>query len=92
MALGLVAAALPARAQAQRVVSVGSALTEIVYALGAEKMLVGVDTTSLYPAAARSLPQVGYMRALSAEGVLSLKPTLVIATTAAAARRPRSIN
>ena len=35
------------------------------------------------PAAARALPQVGYMRALSAEGVLSLKPTLVIATTAA---------
>jgi iron complex transport system substrate-binding protein len=83
MALGLAAAALPARAQTRRVVSVGSALTEIVYALGAEKMLVGVDTTSLYPAAARSLPQIGYMRALSAEGVLSLKPTLVIATTAA---------
>lgn len=83
MALGLVAAALPARAEAQRVVSIGSALTEIVYALGAEKMLVGVDTTSLYPAAARNLPQVGYMRALSAEGVLALKPTLVLATTAA---------
>ena len=83
LALGLIATALPARAQARRVVSVGSALTEIVYALGAEKMLVGVDTTSLYPAAARSLPQVGYMRALSAEGVLSLRPSLVIATTAA---------
>ena len=83
LAWGLFAAALPARAQSQRVVSVGSALTEIVYALGAEKMLVGVDTTSLYPAEARSLPQVGYMRALSAEGVLALKPTLVIATTAA---------
>jgi len=84
MALGFVAAALPARAQTtQRVISVGSALTEIIYALGAEKMLVGVDTTSLYPAAARSLPQVGYMRALSAEGVLSLRPSLVIATTAA---------
>jgi iron complex transport system substrate-binding protein len=64
-------------------VSVGSSITEIVYALGAEKMLVGVDTTSLYPEAARKLPQVGYMRALSAEGVLSLKPTLIIATTAA---------
>jgi iron complex transport system substrate-binding protein len=83
LTLGLATAALPARAQTQRVVSVGSALTEIVYALGAEKMLVGVDTTSLYPAAARALPQVGYMRALSAEGVLSLKPTLVLATTAA---------
>lgn len=90
LGLGAAAAAsLPARAQtpppvaSPRIVSVGSALTEIVYALGAERLLAGVDTTSLYPAAARALPQVGYMRALSAEGVLSLKPTLVIATTAA---------
>ncbi len=78
------AAAFPANAQQPpRIVSVGSSITEIVYALGAEKLLVGVDTTSLYPEAARKLPQVGYMRALSAEGVLSLKPTLIIATTAA---------
>jgi len=77
-------AALPVSAQQPpRIVSVGSSITEIVYALGAEKLLVGVDTTSLYPAAARALPQVGYMRALSAEGVLSLKPTLIITTTAA---------
>ena len=76
-------AMVPAYGQQQRIVSVGSALTEIVYALGAEGRLVGVDTTSLYPEAARSLPQVGYMRSLSAEGVLSLRPTLVIATTAA---------
>lgn len=85
--LGLGAAlAVPLRVRAQnspRIVSVGSALTEIVFALGAEDQLVGVDTTSQYPAAAQALPQVGYMRALSAEGVLSLKPTLVIATTAA---------
>jgi iron complex transport system substrate-binding protein len=83
LTVGLAAGALPARAETSRLVSVGSALTEIVYALGAEKMLVGVDTTSLYPEQARRLPQVGYMRALSAEGVLSLRPTLVIATTAA---------
>jgi len=77
-------AALPAHAQQPpRIVSVGSSITEIIYELGAEKLLVGVDTTSLYPEAARKLPQVGYMRALSAEGVLSLKPTLIIATTAA---------
>ena len=85
MALGAAtAAAFPANAQpSPRIVAVGSSITEIVYALGAEKLLVGVDTTSLYPEAARKLPQVGYMRALSAEGVLSLKPTLIIATTAA---------
>ncbi len=85
-ALGLAAlAASPVRAQQKtpRIVSVGSALTEIFYALGAENLLVGVDTTSLYPPQAKSLPQVGYMRALSAEGVLSLKPTLIMATTGA---------
>lgn len=83
-AIAAAATALPVHAQRPpRIVSVGSAITEIVYALGAENMLVGVDTTSLYPEAARALPQVGYMRALSAEGVLSLKPTLIIATTAA---------
>jgi iron complex transport system substrate-binding protein len=85
-AIGAVAslAAMPARAQEPpRIVSVGSSLTEIVYALGAETLLVGVDSTSLHPAAARALPQVGYMRALSAEGVLALKPTLIMATTAA---------
>jgi iron complex transport system substrate-binding protein len=78
------AASFPVSAQQPpRIVAVGSSITEIIYALGAEKLLVGVDTTSLYPNAAKSLPQVGYMRALSAEGVLSLKPTLIIATTAA---------
>jgi iron complex transport system substrate-binding protein len=85
-ALGLAAlVASPARAQQKtpRIISVGSALTEIFYALGAEGLLTGVDTTSLYPPQARSLPQVGYMRALSAEGVLSLKPTLIMATTGA---------
>lgn len=63
-----------------RVVSVGGALTEIVYALKADAQLVGVDTTSLYPEAATQLPQVGYQRQLSAEGVLSLKPDLVLVT------------
>lgn len=62
-----------------RVVTVGGALTEIVYALGAEALLVGTDTTSLHPEAARATSKVGYARALSAEGVLSLRPTVLIA-------------
>lgn len=66
--------------KARRIVSVGGALTEIVYALDAQAELVGVDTTSLYPATAQKLPQVGYARTLSAEGVLSLAPTQLIAT------------
>lgn len=65
---------------ARRIVSVGGGLTEIIYALGAEKELVGVDTTSLYPEAAAKLPSVGYARALSSEGILALSPTLVLAT------------
>lgn len=65
---------------AQRVISIGGSLTEVVYALGAEGSLVGVDSTSVYPSAARSLPDVGYMRTLSAEGLLALAPTLILAT------------
>ena len=54
------AAPFPVNAQQPpRIVSVGSSITEIVYALDAEKLLVGVDTTSMYPEAARKLPQVG---------------------------------
>lgn len=66
---------------ASRIVTVGGELTEIVYALGAGERLAGVDTTSTWPEAARQLPQVGYMHNLSAEGILSLSPTLVLATT-----------
>ncbi|NOJ42266.1 heme/hemin ABC transporter substrate-binding protein [Bradyrhizobium australiense] len=63
-----------------RIVSIGGAITEILYALGFEDRLVGVDSTSLYPAAAlRDKPNVGYMRQLSAEGVLGLNPSLVLA-------------
>lgn len=74
--------ALPAWATApeRRIVSIGGALTETFYALGAQADLVGADTTSLFPAAAEKLPSVGYARALSAEGVLSLRPTLIVAT------------
>lgn len=86
--MGALAAAPGASAGAQspaaklpRIVSVSGALTEIVYALGAEQQLVGTDTTSLYPAAAQRTPKVGYMRQLSAEGLLSLRPDAVIGTT-----------
>lgn len=63
---------------AERIVAVGGSATEIVYALEAGEKLVGVDTSSIYPEAATKLPQIGYQRTISAEGVLSLKPTLVI--------------
>lgn len=63
----------------QRVLSIGGAVTEIVYALGEEERLVGRDSTSSYPEAALKLPDVGYMRALAPEGVLSIKPDLILA-------------
>ena len=71
------AQATPSR---QRLICIGSAVTEIVYALNASNLIVGVDTTSIYPNAARSLPSVGYSRTLSAEGVLSLSPTQILCT------------
>ncbi len=73
--------ALPAlAAPAQRIVTLGGDVTEIVYALGQENRLVCDDETSLYPPAATKLPRVGYLRTLAAEGVLSCKPDLIIAS------------
>jgi iron complex transport system substrate-binding protein len=63
---------------ASRIAIAGGSLTEIVYLLGEQARIVGADRTSNYPQAALALPQIGYVRALSAEGVLSLKPTLVL--------------
>jgi len=65
---------------ASRLVTIGGTVTEIVYALGAGEAVKGVDSSSLFPAEARRLPQVGYQRRLSAEGVLALEPTLVLMT------------
>jgi iron complex transport system substrate-binding protein len=63
-----------------RVVSIGGAVTEILYALGFDKSIVGIDSTSLYPPqAAKEKKNVGYMRQLSAEGVLGLRPSLIVA-------------
>ncbi|WP_293721418.1 ABC transporter substrate-binding protein [Stappia sp.] len=78
-ALTFLAAAHPAVADgdlsgAQRIVSIGGDVTEIVYDLGEQDRLVARDTTSSFPEAATDLPDVGYMRALAPEGVLSVKP------------------
>ncbi|MFT3930885.1 MAG: ABC transporter substrate-binding protein [Spongiibacteraceae bacterium] len=64
----------------ERIVTLGGALTEIVYALDEQVQLVGVDQSSSYPAAALQLPQVGYYRNFSVEGVIGLKPTLILAS------------
>lgn len=79
-ALLLLGSASHATAQdARRVLPLGGSVTEIVYALGAGDRVVGVDASSVYPEAATEQPDVGYYRQLSAEGVLSLNPDLILA-------------
>lgn len=80
IALLLLGSAPHATAQdAGRVLPLGGSVTEIVYALGAGDRVVGVDASSVYPEAATEQPDVGYYRQLSAEGVLSLNPDLILA-------------
>jgi iron complex transport system substrate-binding protein len=64
----------------QRILAIGGAVTETLYALGLEDRVVAVDTSSTYPPRALAeKPNVGYLRALSPEGVLSVGPDLIIA-------------
>lgn len=63
-----------------RIVSLGAAVTETVYALGHGENLVGRDQTSLWPQAATHLPDVGYPRHLALEGIVSLLPDTVLAS------------
>ncbi|RWO34967.1 MAG: hemin ABC transporter substrate-binding protein [Mesorhizobium sp.] len=92
MALGAtmclcVAFALPARAaegtevfaDPSKIAAIGGSITEIVFALGEQDRLVARDSTSRYPEAALKLPDVGYMRQLSLEGVLSVNPLGILA-------------
>jgi iron complex transport system substrate-binding protein len=65
-------------ADPSRVVSIGGSLTEIIYELGLESALVARDQTAYFPEAAQKLPDVGYMRALAPEGVLSVSPTALL--------------
>lgn len=65
---------------ASRIVSLGGSITEILFALGLEDRVIAVDSTSTWPPRARAeRPDVGYLRALSPEGVLSVGPTLILA-------------
>ena len=62
----------------QRILLLGGPITEIVYALGAGDEVVGVDSTSTYPETVTALPRMGMFRNITAEGVLSLTPTMVL--------------
>jgi len=68
----------------ERIVSLNGDITEIIFALGLGDAVVGVDSSATYPPErTRSLPNIGYQRRLSAEGILALNPTLVIGDEAA---------
>lgn len=75
MMVGHIALASPSN----RIVTVGGSVTEIVYALDQQDRLIARDRTSSYPEQAKDLPDIGYARALSPEGVLSVAPDLIIA-------------
>ncbi|CAN7675342.1 hemin ABC transporter substrate-binding protein [Mesorhizobium amorphae] len=85
--LSLLLAVLPARASetvaafpdTSRIAAIGGSITEVVFALGQQSRLVARDSTSRYPEAALQLPDVGYMRQLSPEGVLSVNPSGILA-------------
>lgn len=64
--------------QAERAVVIAQSYTEIIWALGAQDHVVGVDYSSTWPPEVKNVTTVGYHRALSAEGILSLKPTVII--------------
>ncbi|WP_257287087.1 hemin ABC transporter substrate-binding protein, partial [Endozoicomonas sp. SESOKO2] len=67
-------------ADEKRIISAGSGITEIIYALGAGDQLVAVDLTSNYPPQVNKLPKLGYHKQLSAEGILALQPDMLIGT------------
>ena len=77
-ALPAAAAELKPFADTSRLVTIGGSLTEIVFALGENDRLVARDQTAVFPEAALKLPDVGYMRALAPEGVLSVRPTALL--------------
>jgi len=73
----------------RRIVTVGPALTEMLFALGAGSLVVGVDQFSDYPPAARSLPSVGTLTHPSLDRIVALAPDLVLVDSMAAGAVPR---
>ncbi|CED71522.1 heme transporter protein HuvB, putative periplasmic binding protein [Aliivibrio wodanis] len=76
LAFSLFSASSVALAQ-ERIISAGSAVTELIYALDAQDSLIAVDVTSKMPQT-NQLPKIGYHRQLSTEGLLALQPTQII--------------
>nr|WP_297309063.1 helical backbone metal receptor [uncultured Flavobacterium sp.] len=66
----------------QKIVSLNGAVSETIAALGASAQIVGVDVTSTYPENLKNTAtDLGHVRTITAESILSLKPTVVVATS-----------
>jgi iron complex transport system substrate-binding protein len=83
LVLCALATPLLAQEKASRIVALGGSVTEIAVALGAQDRLIARDTTSTFPEGILALPDVGYIRALSPEGVLSVGPDLILSEAGA---------
>ena len=64
-----------------KIVTIGGCVTEIVFDLGLGDNVIAVDQSSTSPLKVKELPQVGYIRAISSEGVLSMFPDIILTTT-----------
>lgn len=65
----------------KRIASAGGDLTEILFEFGVGERVIGVDSTSIYPPQVKALEQIGYVRGLSAEGVLAIAPDLLVGSS-----------
>ena len=65
----------------EKIVSIGGSITETIFELGLGNLVIAVDQSSTLPSIVKELPQVGYIRNISSEGVLSMMPTRVITNT-----------
>jgi len=63
----------------RRVVSLAPNITEIIFSIQREDLLVGVSRFSDFPEAAREIPKVGSYIQLDLERIVSLRPDLCIA-------------
>ncbi len=65
----------------RKIITIGGSVTEIVFELGLGDEVIAVDQSSVSPSIVTELPQVGYIRMISAEGILSLNPNIILTTT-----------
>jgi iron complex transport system substrate-binding protein len=78
-----------ARPPARRIVSLGPALTEMLFALGLDQQVVGVTTYCNYPPAAAAKPRIGDALHLNEERVIALHPDLIVSVEGDRARLDR---